>query len=86
MFLTIIKAVTEIACVVGSEVIVGGIVKNATSPSRNKALNACSKIATVFVAGVLGSAAGKYADDSIDEVVETVKKITKKEGEANGAA
>ena len=84
MFLTIIKAVAEVACVVGSEVIVGGIVKNAASPSRNKALNACSKITTVCLAGVLGTAAGKYADESIDEIANTVKKLTSKESDSDG--
>lgn len=83
MWLTVVKAVAEVACVVGSEVIVGGIVKNVT-PSTNKILAACSKVATVCVAGVLGAAASKYADDTIDEVVETVKKASnglKKGGE-----
>ena len=88
MFLTIAKAVSEIACLVGSEVIVGEIVKNAFSGGKkvNKILDACTKVATVCVAGVLGSAAGKYADESIDEIAETVKKLTNKESEADGAA
>ena len=85
MLLTIIKAVSEIACLVGSEVIVGSIVKTAAKPSTNKVLNTCSKIATVCVAGVLGEAAAKYADESIDEIAGAMKKLTDKAGEADGA-
>ena len=89
MFWTITKAVSEIACIVGSEVIVGEIVKNAFRSGRkmNKVLKTCSKVATVCVAGVLGTAAGKYADEQIDEISEAVKKLTSKAGdETNGAA
>lgn len=85
MLLTVIKALSELACVVGSEVIVGGIVKNATNPSANKILNACSKVATVCVAGVLGAAASEYADQMIDETADLVNKVVKKEA-ANGPA
>lgn len=88
MWLTVIKSVTEIACVVGSEVIVGGIVKNIPANS-NKILAACSKVATVCVAGVLGTAASKYADEQIDEIAETIKKASaglKKGGEPDAGA
>jgi len=88
MWLTAIKAVAEIACMVGSEVIVGGIVKNAT-PSTNKIFRACSKVATICVAGVLGTAASKYADDTIDEIADTVKKASaglKKGGDQDAGA
>lgn len=85
MFLTIIKAIAEISCLVGSEVIVGSIVKTAATPSKNKVLRACSEVATFCVAGVLGSAASKYADETIDEVAATVEKLKGKAGEENGA-
>lgn len=88
MWLTAIKTVAEIACMVGSEVIVGGIVKN-VAPNSNKILAACSKVATVCVAGVLGAAASKYADDTIDEIAETVKKASaglKRGGEPDAGA
>lgn len=85
MFLTVVKALSELACVVGSEVIVGGIVKNTVNPSTNRILNTCSKVATVCVAGVLGAAASEYADRMIDETADLAKKVMKKEA-AHGPA
>lgn len=84
MILTIAKAVTELACMIGSEVIVGGIVKNSLNGNNNKVLTACSKVASFAVAGVMGAAAGKYADEMIDQTVDICKKAMdgmKKEGE-----
>lgn len=87
--ITIAKAVTELACMVGSEVIVGGIVKQSLNGNTNKILGACSKVASFAVAGVMGAAAGKYADEMIDQTVEMVTKAKEgiqksKEAEANG--
>lgn len=74
MWITLAKAVTELACMVGSEVIVGGIVKNSVNGNTNKVLSACSKVASFAVAGVMGAAASKYADEMIDQTVEMVTK------------
>ena len=87
MFLTVVKAVAELACIFGSEAIVCGLVKTVASPTKNKALNACVKVATVCIGGMVGAEAGKYADEQIDWVAEQGKKLTSKAGEeTDGAA
>lgn len=82
----IVKAVSELACVIGSEVIVGGIVKGALDAQSNKALKACGKIASICVAGVVGTAAANYADEMIDNTVQAVEKITDRTKDGGGNA
>lgn len=86
MWITIAKAVSELACMVGSEVIVSGIVKNSLNGTNNKILKGCGQVASFFVAGVMGVAAANYADETIDEAAETVTKAIngiRKAGEEN---
>ena len=84
MLITIAKALSELACVVGSEVLVGGIVKQSLNANTNKVLKACGQVASFCFAGVIGTAAAKYADETIDEAVEMASKAVKGIKKAGG--
>ena len=71
--LKLLKTATSIVIGIGSETIISGIVKNVIQDNTNVVTNACAKIASIVIAGVVTQACTDHVDKAVDEAAAVFK-------------